>query len=75
MNKRNTRLRREYLYRKSLEGREREVYEKRRRIREALQEGKPIPTELRSEHQALKNEAELQVCTFIDLLTFRPYPT
>ena len=47
----------------------------RRRIREALQEGKPIPTELRSEHQALKNEAELQVCTFIDLLTFRPYPT
>ena len=38
--RRNTRLRREYLYRKSLEGKEREYYERRRRIREALQEVK-----------------------------------
>lgn len=37
MQRRNTRLRREYLYRKSLEGKEREIYEKRRKIREALQ--------------------------------------
>lgn len=36
MLKRNARLRREYLYRKSLEGKERELYEKKRKIREAL---------------------------------------
>jgi U3 small nucleolar ribonucleoprotein protein IMP4 len=36
MLRRNARLRREYLYRKSLEGKEREAYEKKRKIREAL---------------------------------------
>lgn len=35
--RRNARLRREYLYRKSLEGKERELYEKKRKIREALE--------------------------------------
>jgi len=38
-------LRREYLYRKSLEGKEKEQYEKKRRIRKAL-EG--MQTELRN---------------------------
>lgn len=33
---RNARLRREYLYRKSLEGKERVAYERKRKIREAL---------------------------------------
>ncbi len=36
MLKRNARLRREYLYRKSLEGKERVAYERKRKIREAL---------------------------------------
>ena len=36
MLRRNARLRREYLYRKSLEGKERDEYERKRRIREAL---------------------------------------
>ena len=36
MIRRNARLRREYLYRKSLEGKEREEYERKRKIREAL---------------------------------------
>lgn len=36
MLRRNARLRREYLYRKSLEGKEREEYERKRKIREAL---------------------------------------
>lgn len=36
MLRRNARLRKEYLYRKSLEGKEREEYEKKRRIRQAL---------------------------------------
>ncbi|CAL9015175.1 unnamed protein product [Prunus brigantina] len=52
MLKRNTRLRK-YLYRNSLEGKERLIYEKKRKIREALQEGKPIPTELRNEEAVL----------------------
>jgi U3 small nucleolar ribonucleoprotein protein IMP4 len=36
MLRRNIRLRREYLYRKSLEGKERLLYEKKRKIKEAL---------------------------------------
>ena len=38
--RRNARLRKEYLYRKSLEGKEAEQYEKKRKIRKALEEGK-----------------------------------
>lgn len=60
MLKRNIRLRREYLYRKSLEGKERALYEKKRKIRQALEEGKPIPTELRNEEAALRNELDLE---------------
>jgi hypothetical protein len=36
MLRRSTRLRREYLYRKSLEGKERSLYEKKRKIKQAL---------------------------------------
>ncbi|KAK1316911.1 hypothetical protein QJS10_CPA05g00822 [Acorus calamus] len=60
MLRRNIRLRREYLYRKSLEGKERLLYEKKRKIREALEEGKPIPTELRNEEAALRKEIDLE---------------
>ncbi|KAI5410751.1 uncharacterized protein LOC127085754 [Lathyrus oleraceus] len=60
MLRRNVRLRREYLYRKSLEGNERALYEKKRKIREALQEGKPIPTELRNEEAALRRQIDLE---------------
>lgn len=60
MLRRNIRRRREYLYRKSLEGKEREYYEKKRKIREALEEGKPIPTELRNEEAALRHEIDLE---------------
>ena len=42
MLRRNARLRREYLYRKSLEGKERTEYERKRAIRQAL-EGAPWP--------------------------------
>lgn len=45
MLRRNIRLRREYLYRKSLEGKERLLYEKKRKIKEALQ-GLPFFSEL-----------------------------
>ncbi|KAG8384404.1 hypothetical protein BUALT_Bualt04G0114500 [Buddleja alternifolia] len=60
MLRRNVRLRREYLYRKSLEGKERLLYEKKRKIREALEEGKPIPTELRNEEASLRQEIDLE---------------
>ncbi|XP_059443825.1 uncharacterized protein LOC132175789 [Corylus avellana] len=60
MLRRNIRLRREYLYRKSLEGKERVLYEKKRKIKEALQEGKPIPTELRNEEAELRHQIELE---------------
>ncbi|XP_028097173.1 U3 small nucleolar ribonucleoprotein protein IMP4 isoform X2 [Camellia sinensis] len=60
MLRRNVRLRREYLYRKSLEGKERLLYEKKRKIKEALDEGKPIPTELRNEEAALRQEIDLE---------------
>ena len=40
MLRRNARLRKEFLYRKSLEGKEKELYEKKRKIRQAL-EGAP----------------------------------
>ncbi|OMO49999.1 Anticodon-binding protein [Corchorus capsularis] len=60
MLRRNIRLRREYLYRKSLEGKERLQYEKKRKIREALEEGKPIPTELRNEEATLRQQIDLE---------------
>lgn len=34
-------MRREYLYRKSLEGKERDEYERKRKIRQALEGGNP----------------------------------
>ncbi|CAL1373975.1 unnamed protein product [Linum trigynum] len=60
MLRRNVRLRREYLYRKSLEGKERLRYENKRKISEALQEGKPIPTELRNVEAELRAEIDLE---------------
>mmetsp|Transcript_28512 Transcript_28512/g.93159 ORF Transcript_28512/g.93159 Transcript_28512/m.93159 type:complete len:296 (-) Transcript_28512:87-974(-) len=60
MQRRTARLRREFLYRKSLEGKEREVYERKRKVRIALAEGKPIPTELKHDEAGLRAEVELE---------------
>jgi hypothetical protein len=60
MHRRNIRLRREYLYRKSLEGDEKEKYEKKRQLRQAIEEGKALPTELRKEEKQLREEIELE---------------
>ncbi|KAI8973825.1 anticodon-binding protein [Mycotypha africana] len=46
--RRNTRLRREYLYKKSLESKERAIFDRKQKIKEAIEQGKPIPTELRN---------------------------
>lgn len=58
--RRNIRLRKEYLYRKSLEGKEKEKYEKKRKLRKALEEGKPIPTDLKREEPELEQEINLE---------------
>eukprot|EP00184_Porphyridium_aerugineum_P001294 CAMPEP_0184699144 /NCGR_PEP_ID=MMETSP0313-20130426/5519_1 /TAXON_ID=2792 /ORGANISM="Porphyridium aerugineum, Strain SAG 1380-2" /LENGTH=284 /DNA_ID=CAMNT_0027158183 /DNA_START=55 /DNA_END=905 /DNA_ORIENTATION=+ len=58
MLRRQVRLRKEYLYRKSLEGKELEEYEKRKAIRDALAAGKKIPTELRNEEDVLRHKDE-----------------
>ncbi|MCD7469988.1 hypothetical protein HAX54_009494 [Datura stramonium] len=60
MHRRNIRLRIEYLCSKSLEGKEPLLYEKKRKNKEALEVGKPIPTELRNEEAALRKEIDLE---------------
>ena len=60
MIRRTNRLRREFIYRKSLEGKERELYEKKRKIRECLEEGKAIPNELRNSEAELRKELALE---------------
>lgn len=60
MIRRNARLRKEYLYRKSLEGKEKASYERKRALRQALEEGRPVPNELRPDAAALRREAELE---------------
>lgn len=54
--RRQTRLRREYLYRKSLQGQEKVAYEQKRQVREALAAGKPLPTELRASYDQLRTQ-------------------
>jgi len=54
--RRNTRLRREYLYRKNLEGKDRDLYEKKRLIKNALQQNRTIPKELKQESKDLRRQ-------------------
>jgi U3 small nucleolar ribonucleoprotein protein IMP4 len=61
--RRAARLRREYLYRKSLAGNGSEAansYESKKRIRDALASGKPLPTELRANYAQLKSELKYE---------------
>jgi U3 small nucleolar ribonucleoprotein protein IMP4 len=53
---RNTRLRKEYIYRKALEAKDRQIFERKQALKNALAEGKQIPTELRNESETLKND-------------------
>eukprot|EP01117_Protostelium_nocturnum_P015646 TRINITY_DN6084_c0_g2_i1.p1 TRINITY_DN6084_c0_g2~~TRINITY_DN6084_c0_g2_i1.p1 ORF type:complete len:287 (+),score=96.94 TRINITY_DN6084_c0_g2_i1:43-903(+) len=63
MLRRQARLRREYLFRKNLEGKEKEAYEKKRKIRDALNNGTPVPTELREEALKLKKSIDKEDAT------------
>jgi len=56
--RRQTRLRREYLYRKSLQGREKGTYEQKRLVRAALASGKKLPTEIRAAYDKLDGEIQ-----------------
>merc|ERR1712137_1467177 len=59
MIRRYARQRREYLYRKSLEGKEKELYERKQKLRRALAEGKAIPTELQLDDENTQRLREL----------------
>ena len=60
--RRAARLRREYLYRKSLSSSTSQSadYESKKRIRDALASGKPLPTELRANFAQLKSELDYE---------------
>ncbi|PWZ00650.1 putative IMP4-component of the U3 small nucleolar ribonucleo protein [Testicularia cyperi] len=47
MLRRQTRERREYIYKKALEAKEAQIYARKEKIREALASGKPLPPELK----------------------------
>ncbi|EPQ28919.1 uncharacterized protein PFL1_03719 [Pseudozyma flocculosa PF-1] len=53
MLRRQTRERREYIYKKALEAKEKQIYERKQRIREALASGKPIPQDLKGQEAEL----------------------
>lgn len=57
--RRTARLRREYVYKKSLEGKEREDFEKKEVVRSALATGMPLPGDLREEAVAIKRASDL----------------
>ena len=66
--RRATRLRKEYIYRKSLEGKQKAAYDKKMVLRQALADGKPLPTELRAKAHYLKDAVDAE-----DDFTALPY--
>ncbi|KAI9136497.1 anticodon-binding protein [Paraphysoderma sedebokerense] len=56
MIRRQTRLRKEYLYRKALEAKDRSIFEKKRQLKDALESGKKLPTELRNVSEGLRKD-------------------
>jgi U3 small nucleolar ribonucleoprotein protein IMP4 len=59
MLRRNARLRKEYLFKKALEDREAETFEKKRKLQSAISNNKAIPTELRGEDKRLRQTLDL----------------
>ncbi|RDD43801.1 U3 small nucleolar ribonucleoprotein IMP4 [Trichoplax sp. H2] len=58
MLRRQVRERKEYIYRKAKEEQERTIHEKKKKLKAAIDSGKPIPTELRKEEAELRKELE-----------------
>ena len=60
MLRRQTRERREYIYKKALESKEKQIYERKQQIRQALASGKPLPDSLkRQEAEELGRDLNL----------------
>ena len=59
MLRQNARLRREYLYKKAADAKDHVTAEGKRKFREAVESGKPVPTELRKDADALQREIAL----------------
>lgn len=51
--RRQARERRQYVYAKSLEAQERQTYERKQQLKDALASGKPLPTELKKDATSL----------------------
>lgn len=71
MLRRQARERRQYVYAKSLEDQQRQTFERKRQLRDALASGKQLPTELRKEAKSLGkdlvfDEAQTDPTTHID---------
>ncbi|KAK7436681.1 snoRNA-binding rRNA-processing protein imp4 [Stygiomarasmius scandens] len=71
MLRRQIRERRQYVYAKSLEAQERQTYERKQQLKDALATGKALPTELRKDANALGrelafDEAQTDPLTHID---------
>uniref|UniRef100_A0A914BWL2 Brix domain-containing protein n=1 Tax=Acrobeloides nanus TaxID=290746 RepID=A0A914BWL2_9BILA len=57
MFRREARLRREFIYRKSLEEKQKALVERRKRVKDAIENNKEIPTDLRKEALALSRDS------------------
>ncbi|KAJ7630330.1 Brix-domain-containing protein [Roridomyces roridus] len=71
MLRRQTRERRQYVYAKSLEAQERQTYERKQQLKDALASGKSLPTELKKDAKQLGkdlalDEAQSDPTTHID---------
>ncbi|KAL0582037.1 snoRNA-binding rRNA-processing protein imp4 [Marasmius crinis-equi] len=58
MLRRQIRERRQYVYAKSLEAQERQTYERKQQLKDALATGKTLPTELKKDSRQLGKELE-----------------
>ncbi|KAI3612476.1 putative imp4-component of the u3 small nucleolar ribonucleoprotein [Moniliophthora roreri] len=58
MLRRQIRERRQYVYAKSLEAQERQTYERKQQLKDALANGKPLPTELKKDARKLGQELQ-----------------
>ncbi|KAK3771339.1 hypothetical protein RRG08_055117, partial [Elysia crispata] len=54
MLRRQARLRREYIYRKTIEERERAIQEKKQKLADAIEENRQIPTDLKKDAVSLQ---------------------
>ncbi|KAL1681644.1 anticodon-binding protein [Schizophyllum commune] len=71
MIRRQVRERRQYVYAKSLEAQERQTYERKQQLKDALASGKPLPTELKKDAKSMGkdlayDEAQEEPSTHID---------